>query len=59
MVFVKLSEPYLVESLFEPVWITGRIVVKRTKKILPVSDGKIPVSPGYTIEGATVEPYKE
>lgn len=59
MVFVKLSEPYLVESLFEPVWITGRIVVERTKKILPVSDGKIPVSAGYTIEGATVEPYKE
>ncbi|MGB0631672.1 MAG: DUF3299 domain-containing protein [Alphaproteobacteria bacterium] len=59
MVFVKLSEPYLVESLFEPVWITGRITVQQTKKVLPVSDGKIPVSAGYTIEGATVEPYKE
>ena len=28
-------------------------------KILPVSDGKIPVSAGYTIESAFVEPYKE
>ena len=59
MVFVKLSEPFFVKSLFEPVWITGRITVKNTEKILPVSDGKIPVSAGYTIESAIVEPYKE
>ena len=59
MVFVKLSEPFVVSSLFEPVWIIGRISVKRTEKILPVSDGKIPVAAGYVIEGATVEPYKD
>ena len=39
MAFVKL-EPFFVKSLFEPVWITGRITVKNTEKILPVSDGK-------------------
>ena len=59
MVFVKLPEPFFIKSLFEPVWITGRITVKNTEKILPVSDGKIPVSAGYTIESAFVEPYKE
>ena len=59
MVFVKLSEPFFVKNLFEPVWITGRITVKNTEKILPVSDGKIPVSAGYTIESAFVEPYEE
>ena len=58
-VFVKLSEPFVVSSLFEPVWITGRISVKSEQRILPVSDGKIPVTTGYTIEGARVEPYKE
>ena len=59
MVFVKLSEPYVISSLFQPVWIVGRITVQRTEKILPVVDGKIPVAAGYTIEGATVEPYEE
>jgi hypothetical protein len=59
MVFVNLSEPYVVESLFAPVWITGRITVKSQRRILPVSDGKIPVTAGYTIEGAKVEAYVE
>jgi hypothetical protein len=59
MVFVKLSEPYVLESLFAPVWITGRITVKSEHRILPVSDGKIPVTAGYTIEGAKVEAYKQ
>ena len=59
MVFVKLNEPFVVTSLFAPVWITGRMTVQRVEKVLPVSDGKIPVAAGYTIEGATVEPYKE
>ena len=59
MVFVKLSEPYVVDSLFAPVWITGRITVKSEHRILPVSDGKIPVSSVYRIEGAKVEAYKQ
>ncbi|MEE2995791.1 MAG: DUF3299 domain-containing protein [Pseudomonadota bacterium] len=59
MILVEPAEPFLVGSLFEPVWIVGRISVKDTRRTLPVSDGEIPVRAGYRIEGANVEAYRE
>ena len=59
MIFVELREPFAVDSLFEPVWVVGRILVKDTRKTLPVSDGEIPIRAGYLIENGNVEPYRE
>ena len=59
MVFVKLAEPFVVTDLFTPVWIVGRVTLKSAQKIVPLSDGKAPVTAGYTVEAAKVEIYKE
>ena len=59
MVFVKLAEPFVVTDLFTPVWIVGRVTLKSAEKIVPLSDGKAPVTAGYTVEAAKVEIYKE
>lgn len=59
MVFVKLAQPFVITDLFLPVWITGRMTIERAQKIVPLSDGKVPVTAGYTVEAAKVEPYKE
>ena len=59
MVFVKLAEPFVVTDLFTPVWIVGRVTLKPAQKIVPLSDGKAPVTAGYTVEAAKVEIYKE
>lgn len=59
MVFVKLAEPFIVTDLFTPVWITGRVAIKKTETIVPLSDGKAPVTAGYVVEIAKVEPYRE
>ena len=59
MVFVKLAEPFIITDLFTPVWITGRVKIQQTETIVPLSDGKAPVSAGYVVELAKVERYRE
>jgi uncharacterized protein len=59
MVFVKLAEPFILTDLFTPVWITGRVKIQRTETIVPLSDGKAPVTAGYIVEAARVERYRE
>ena len=58
MVFVKLDEPYVVNELFAPVWITGRMSVKRSTTSLAYVDGRASLETGYTLAGTRVEPYK-
>lgn len=57
-VFVKLNQSYQANSLYEPIWITGRLKVKPTSKSLTFVDGSAPIEAGYTIEGVHIEPYK-
>lgn len=59
MVFVKLAEPFIVTDLFTPVWITGRVSIEKTETIVPLSDGKAPVTAGYVVDVAKVEPYRD
>lgn len=59
MVFVKLAEPFIITDLFTPVWITGRVKIQQTETIVPLSDGKAPVSASYVVELAKVERYRE
>ena len=57
MVFVTLDEPYVVNELFAPVWITGRMSVERSTKSLSYVDGRASLVTGYTLVGTGIEPY--
>lgn len=57
MVFVTLDEPYVVNELFAPVWITGRMSVERSTKSLSYVDGRASLVTGYTLAGTGIEPY--
>ena len=58
MVFVTLDEPYVVNELFAPVWITGRMSVKRSTASLAYVDGRASLETGYTLAGTEIEPYE-
>ncbi len=56
-VVVHLNQSYAAKELYEPVWVTGRMTVKRSKRALTLVDGDADVEAGYTIQGTRVEPY--
>ena len=58
MVYVTLDEPYVVNELFAPVWITGRMSVERSSKSLSYVDGRASLETGYTLAGTGIEPYE-
>lgn len=58
-VVVHLNQSYATKELYEPVWVTGRMTVKRSKRALTLVDGDADVETGYTIQGTQVEPYTE
>lgn len=58
-VYVQLNQSYKADRLYEPVWVTGRLKVKRTSKSLSLIDGSAAVEAGYTLEGVRIEPYEE
>lgn len=58
IVYVKLSKAYKVTSLYEPVWITGRIAIEASSRTLSFVDGAAPVATGYRMDGVLIEPYK-
>lgn len=58
-VVVHLNQSYAAKELYEPVWVTGRMTVKRDKRALSLVDGSADVETGYTIQGTRVEPYTE
>lgn len=58
-VVVHLNQSYATKELYEPVWVTGRMTVKRSKRALTLVDGDADVETGYTIQGTRVEPYTE
>ena len=59
MVFVRLSEEFVVDDLYAPVWITGRMTVQRSNQALSFVDGQSEVATGYTLDGIAVEPYEQ
>lgn len=59
MVFVHLNQSYAAKTLYEPVWVTGRMTAKSATKALTWVDGTANVQAGYTLAGVRVEPYKE
>jgi len=59
MVFVQLKQEFVVDDLYSPVWITGRMSVQQASRRLSYVDGESQVATGYTLEGITVEPYEQ
>ncbi len=58
MVFVELRKEYEVQSLYDPVWITGQIRVEQASRSLTFVDGTNNVATGYALSGVSVEPYE-
>lgn len=59
MVFVRLDREFMADDLYTPVWITGRMSVQGASRSLSFVDGQTQVATGYTLDGITVEPYKQ
>ncbi len=58
IVYVKLKSAYRIASLYEPVWITGRLSIDASSRNLSYVDGAAPIETGYRIEAITIEPYE-
>lgn len=59
MVFVRLNQEFVADDLYTPVWITGRMSVQQASRRLSYVDGEAQVATGYTLDGITVEPYRQ
>ncbi len=59
LIFIKLDKPFRVEDIYTPVWVTGTMQTKSTKKALNLADGSADVSVGYSLAGKKIEPYSD
>ena len=59
IIYVSLKDPHTLKSIYEPVWITGRLSIKATSQSLFFVDGSTGVDTAYTLDGVKVEPYEE
>lgn len=57
-VIVRMHEPYIVDNLYEPVWITGTLTVERSSHALALVDGQSDVPVGYALRATAIEPYR-
>ncbi len=60
IIYVKIiqNQSYQSNSLYDPVWVTGTIVVKSMIKNLFLVDGTADIDIGYSMKANRVEPYK-
>lgn len=58
IVFVETSEEFIAESLYDPVWITGKIEIQAGSRSLTFVDGTNDIPTGYTIKAVNIEPYE-
>ena len=59
IVYVRLKDAHILESVYEPVWITGRLSLKASNKSLSFVDGNAGIETAYTLTGFKIEPYTE
>lgn len=59
IVFVQVSDPYKVQDLYTPVWVTGRMTTKSVSKSLSLVDGQSKIAVGYTLSGEKIEEYSQ
>ena len=58
-IYVTLEDTYIAKTLYEPVWITGRMYIKSTSKALSFVDGSADIYTAYSLEGIEVKHYKK
>jgi len=58
-VYVSLKDAHTIKSIYEPVWVTGRMKVESMNKSLSFVDGSADVDTAYTLDGVKIEPYEE
>ncbi|MEL7154803.1 MAG: DUF3299 domain-containing protein [Pseudomonadota bacterium] len=58
IVYAKLSEPYEMDGLYSPVWISGRMTTGVARPALSFVDGTSEVATGYQMQVERVEPYE-
>ena len=59
IVYVTMEDAYISTDLFEPVWITGRMIIKATNQLLTYVDGTAGIDTAYTLKGKKIEPYEK
>jgi len=59
IVYVTLEQPFEVRSQFEPVWVTGALMIDDVFKDLFLVDGTAEISMSYLVGEGGVERYKE
>ena len=59
IVYIRTKEKIIVEELYRPVWVTGRLNIEASSRNLTLVDGSDDIPYGYTFTGATVEDFKE
>ena len=59
IVYVRLKDAHILDSVFEPVWITGRVTLVMSNKNLSFVDGVAGIETAYTLDGIKIEPYDE
>ena len=59
IVYVRLKDAHILESVYEPVWITGRVSLIVSNKSLSFVDGNAGIETAYTLDGIKIEPYVE
>jgi len=57
-IYVTLEDAYIARTLYEPVWITGRMYIKSTSKALSFVDGSADIYTAYSLKGIKVKLYK-
>ena len=58
-VYVTLKDAYILENIYDPVWITGRLTIKSTNQSLSLVDGTAGVDTAYVLDGLKIEPYEQ
>ncbi|MBM09121.1 MAG: hypothetical protein CMF69_06025 [Magnetovibrio sp.] len=58
-VYVSLKDAHTIKSIYEPVWVTGRMKVESMNKSLSFVDGSADVDTAYTLDGVKIESYEE
>ena len=58
-IYVTLEDAYIARTLYQPVWITGRMYIKSTNKALSFVDGSSDIYTAYSLEGTKVKLYKK
>jgi hypothetical protein len=58
IVYAKLSEPYVMDGLYAPVWIAGRMSTGVARPALSFVDGSAEIATGYQMQVQSIEPYE-